>query len=94
MKYGHYYRPYNKKIVAHPDTGVVFEGILVPYFNEAINLGINAHKCIKEVPAIGWDIAVTEHGAVLIEGNYDWGIDLMQMCHGGLKSKWKDLVKI
>ncbi len=93
MKYGHYDDFYKKKVIVHPDTGVRFEGIEVPFFNEVIKLAIRAHECIKEIPSIGWDIAVTESGVILIEGNYYWGLQIMQMCHGGLKNEWKNIYK-
>lgn len=88
MKYGHYDNYYRTKSTKHPDTGTVFLGFEIPCFNDVVDLAIKAHSCIKEVPSVGWDIAVTDSGVVLIEGNYDWGLQILQMCHGGLKDKW------
>lgn len=93
MKYGHYDNYYRIKSIMHPDTGIEFLGFEIPCFSVVVNLAIKAHSCIKEVPSVGWDIAVTDSGVVLIEGNYDWGLQIMQMCHGGLKKQWNKYIK-
>jgi hypothetical protein len=53
---------------AHPDTGFRFEGAAVPRFREALAA---AEGAAAHVPhdLIGWDVAVTEAGPVIIEGN-------------------------
>lgn len=53
----------------HPDTGVSLKNYKVPYFSRVKNLVIEAAKLIPEVNFIGWDVAVTDSGPVIIEGN-------------------------
>lgn len=93
MAYGHYESPFKEKVLLHPDTKINFAGFQVPFFKEAIELALEAHSCIKEIPTIGWDIAITPVEPVLIEANYDWGLMLMQSCHGGLKKEWENFIK-
>lgn len=52
----------------HPDTGFVFKDQHIPYFKEACALVL---KCSEFVPDryLGWDIAISKNGPVLIEGN-------------------------
>jgi Sugar-transfer associated ATP-grasp len=53
---------------AHPDTGFRFEGTEVPRYAEVLAA---AEGAAAHVPhdLIGWDVAVTEAGPVVIEGN-------------------------
>ena len=52
----------------HPDTGFRFAGFEVPYFPEVLAAAKNAAAHVPH-ELIGWDIAVTEAGPVIIEGN-------------------------
>lgn len=53
----------------HPKTKTKFVGFKVPMFKEAIKLVKEAAKEIPEVAYVGWDVAISEDGPVLIEGN-------------------------
>src|SRR5690606_10909580 len=65
----------------HPDTGVCFEGFTLPYWNDTTNLVLRAHQAFPELGVIGWDVAITEQGPVLIEANHAWDINLLQVAH-------------
>jgi len=56
----------------HPDSGASIRGFGVPQWPEAKRLAIAAHEEFKSLPSIGWDIAITESGPVLVEGNSEW----------------------
>ena len=87
-KYG--YCKIDKKVTAHPDTGVTFEGYKIPYFEEAIALARKATECFYGFCSIGWDIALTEAGPTIIEGNDDWGIVAHQMVEDrGWRQNWE-----
>ena len=68
-----------KRFDRHPDTGSPIEGRVVPDWAIVKDLGLRAHAVFDTVPSIGWDVAVTERGPVLVEGNDVWGIDICQM---------------
>ena len=76
-KYG--YCKIDKKVTTHPDTGVTFEGYKIPFFEEAIALAQRATERFYGFCSIGWDIALTDNGPTIIEGNDDWGIVAHQM---------------
>ncbi len=92
-KYGFQHAKYGTKISKHPVTGLVFEGYQLPYWNEVVDLVTKAHKAIINVQSIGWDVALTPDGPVLIEGNDNWEIANPQDAHGGLKKRWYELLK-
>ena len=53
----------------HPISNNKIVGFKVPLFNEAIELVKEAAKVIPEVAYVGWDIAISENGPVIVEGN-------------------------
>lgn len=55
--------------VEHPITKEKIVGFKVPMFEEAKALVCKAAEEIPEVAYIGWDVAITKEGPVLIEGN-------------------------
>src|SRR5690606_7466644 len=65
----------------HPDTGMKIEGFQLPVWAEAKRLALESHHEFASMPTVGWDIAFTRNGVVLVEGNAGWGVDLLQMAH-------------
>ena len=57
----------------HPDTGIALRGYRIPEFKACVDLAIKAHETLRYIYSIGWDIAVTDHGPIIVEGNADWG---------------------
>ena len=55
--------------VKHPITQTVIQGTQIPYWDDVLSLAKIAAKVVPEVGYIGWDIAITPKGPVLIEGN-------------------------
>ena len=62
----------------HPVTNTEIVGFVIPYFKESIKMVKEAAKVIPEVGLVGWDIAITEKGPVMIEGNQLPGYDIYQ----------------
>lgn len=68
----------------HPETHVRFEGYPVPFYKEAEEMAVRLHRLMYRNHSIGWDIAITAQGPVIIEGNDRWEISIMQGAHGPL----------
>ena len=62
----------------HPLSGMELIGFEVPYFKEALELCKKAALVEKHVRYVGWDIAITEKGPVIVEGNPLPGYDMPQ----------------
>jgi hypothetical protein len=62
----------------HPTTGARIEGTRLPSWDEVKQLAVRAHRAFKPRLLVGWDIAISENGPVLIEGNRGPDMDLMQ----------------
>ncbi|GAA3771276.1 hypothetical protein GCM10022240_24300 [Microbacterium kribbense] len=58
----------------HPDSGKSIVDFRVPRWDEAVALIDRAARIVPEVPYVGWDIAMTAEGPVLIEGNWIPGL--------------------
>lgn len=63
----------------HPYTGCPIKGWQLPCWKESVETVINAAKEVPQVGYVGWDVAVTENGPLLIEGNPFPGHDILQM---------------
>lgn len=92
-KYGYFKPSYGKVAVVHPDTDVCFEGYVIPYFKEAVELCLKFHSKLKKVHSIGWDVAITPDGPCLVEGNDNFEISLHQVCDKPLKRELYKLYK-
>lgn len=63
----------------HPDTGARIAGYKMPYWNEATELAIRAQGVFKQVPTLGWDIAITDTGPIIVETNCNYAVELIEV---------------
>lgn len=63
----------------HPITGEQIIGLRIPNWNIVVNLVKESHSRLEENPVVGFDIAVTERGADIVEGNSAPGPNIMQI---------------
>ncbi len=59
-------------VEVHPITNCPIVGFQVPFWAETLAMVHDASLLHPENRSIGWDIAITEDGPGLIEGNHDW----------------------
>lgn len=62
----------------HPETAVPVDGVRVPFWEELLKLVWSAHMVLDEYAFLGWDIAVTPQGPVVLEANGNYGTGAMQ----------------
>jgi hypothetical protein len=65
-------------VCEHPATKAQIEGRALPMWPAVLELIVTAHRIFSQFPSIGWDVAITPEGPILMEANYDWGISLVQ----------------
>ena len=53
----------------HPITGTEIIGFQLPYFEEAKAMCLEAMRMVPSMRYVAWDVALTEQGPTLIEGN-------------------------
>ena len=81
----------------HPITNKSIINLQIPYFKEAIELVKKASREIPEIKYIGWDVAITNEGPDIIEGNYYPGIFQIKPSLSpvkiGILTKYKEIIK-
>lgn len=60
-------------------SGIKFDGFVIPYWDEIKQMVIQAALVNDNIHIVGWDVAITPNGPLLIEGNRGPGFDLVQM---------------
>lgn len=71
---------YEEKLyTVHPKTGVKFKGFVIPFWDDVLKLVEKASAVVPEVGYVGWDIAITPNGPVIVEGNNCPGYEWMQV---------------
>jgi hypothetical protein len=69
----------NTEFTHHPTTGVRFDGFQLPCFPEVKDLVLRAALESDKILVVGWDVALSDKGPVIIEGNRRPGFDLVQV---------------
>lgn len=65
----------------HPHTGAPIAGRVLPNWPEIQSVALAGHEACPDRLLIGWDIALTPQGAVLLEGNAYADVDFLQRVH-------------
>lgn len=65
----------------HPATGAQVTGRILPLWAETVEVVRQAHLAFKDRIVVGWDVAITDEGPRIIEGNGQFGLDMVQRTH-------------
>ncbi len=65
----------------HPVTNAPIEGTTIPHWDKVTNAAIDAAKLIPGSILIGFDIAISQDGPVIIEANGDPHLIMLQVAH-------------
>ena len=71
-------------LAKHPDTGAPFNAFQLPHWEATLDLATRAHRIFAGLAFVGWDIALTDDGPVIVEGNSFPNVESMQQAHGPL----------
>lgn len=66
---------------SHPDSHIFFDSFQLPFWQETTELVLAMHKKCGRICGIGWDIAITPSGPVLVEANPYFGFGML-LGHG------------
>lgn len=66
----------------HPETGAQVAGVTVPYWEELCDLVREAAELHRYAPFVGWDVAVTDEGPLLVEANARPSVVGLQLTEG------------
>ena len=90
-QYGH------RTYIEHPYSGKVFKGYKIPYWSDVKQLIKNACYITPKIAYVGWDIAITPDGPIIIEGNSSPGYTYFQIPQllqngEGVKNCYKEFI--
>lgn len=71
----------------HPVTKNQIEGFEIPFYKETLDLIARMAKLVPTIRYVGWDIAITDDGPVLVEANPLPGSQITQMPYPGGKKE-------
>ena len=63
----------------HPVTNIYFDKFQLPFWDETKRLVLNAALVNENIKVVGWDVAITKTGPILVEGNRRPGFDIVQV---------------
>ena len=84
---------YNNSYTYHPDSKKQIVGFTVPFWNDAIETAKNLSRVIPDVKYVGWDLALTNNGWVLVEGNDKGQFIFQYPLHEGFSAELDKLKK-
>ena len=67
-----------EKFVNHPGYEISLIGMKIPFWQEIIEIVKKAHCLIPNLRYIGWDIAITDNGPIIIEANHDADHEMLE----------------
>lgn len=68
-----------ERVSVHPLTKIRFDGYEIPYWKEIEEMVCKAAMVNPDVHVVGWDVAISNKGPLLIEANRRPGFDLVQV---------------
>lgn len=58
-----------ERVERHPASGVQFEGFQIPHWDKVREITFNAMHAVDYINYVGWDVAICEDKAIIVEGN-------------------------
>lgn len=68
-EWGHYFDPSTPSSTEHPDSHLTFKGFRMPFYTQCVDMALEVHRMNPKLNRIGFDIAVSPTGPVLVEIN-------------------------
>lgn len=65
----------------HPVNGQAITGRHLPHWESVKSCVTRAAASLPNVAILGWDVALTDDGVILVEANAHWGHELLQIPH-------------
>lgn len=73
-----YYAANGHSSFIHPGTEICMIGRKIPYWIEVKEICVKAARKLPKCRYIGWDVAITKNGPLLIEGNHLPDLDMIE----------------
>ena len=84
---------FNNSFTEDPDSHKKMLGFTIPCWNEAVDTAKSLARILPNVKYVGWDLALTEKGWVLVEGNDKGQFVFQYPTHDGFRDELNKLRK-
>ncbi len=85
----------NAQSYIHPGTDIVMLGYQIPNWDKVIEASRKAAEQLPQIRIIGWDVAITEDGVDMIEGNHYPDYELLEFLGStGYYEKIKNIIQL
>jgi hypothetical protein len=85
--------PHLVQVDVHPDTGRHISGLRLPLWKELLDLALRGQRSLPALKTIGWDLAISVDGVLIVEGNYSYDMQILQMANQrGLRAEFSTLI--
>ncbi|MDB3935091.1 hypothetical protein N9383_00045 [Granulosicoccus sp.] len=82
-------------VTNHPDSGMTLEGLEFPRWQDMVNTVLAAADAFDEFHSVGWDVALCHDGPCLIEANWNWACNILQVAlDRGLKRELSETLTL
>jgi hypothetical protein len=61
----------------HPSSAAIVPGFQLPTWDAVTCLAQQAHRAAPTLPLVGWDVALTSEGPLLLEANFAFATDIV-----------------
>lgn len=65
----------------HPDTGQPIAGVVLPFWKETVELVLDAQRKTRQLRTLGWDVAITDEGPLIVEANTSYAVELIEVAY-------------
>ena len=79
---------YGGYVDEHPDSGIQLDGYPLPMIPDAVRLARQVHVDMGGPRTVGWDLAFTPNGPVIVEGNSHWGATMYMTLDPQFKDRY------
>jgi hypothetical protein len=84
--------PVMVRVAEHPDSGFPVAGSRMPFWNEIVRVALRGQESLPALKTIGWDVAASCEGVVLVEANSLYDVEMLQVTQErGLKTEMAKL---
>ena len=82
-----------REYIEHPNTNITFKGFQIPKWRELVDMMIEISKIKPQGRYLGWDVALSKKGWVVVECNSATGFIGQQMpMKKGIKKEFEELI--
>lgn len=82
----------NQLYPEHPDSHILLKGFQIPDWNELLDFVNDIASRREKINYVGWDLAYSKKGWVIVEGNCTAQLEARQILSGGMKKEFDNIM--